>query len=1080
MNLNLKVALALVSALFLVKPLHAQFCCTPSCGNSYLDKSFNVVGYDTTIASTPYRVMTTSGGRYVLAGVNYLARYFSNGTLDLSFGTNGYAAVSGMGSFADGLQISSGHYVLMDNDQLWFFDSSGSLATNMATSGILNLPVLAKNGGGMGNLNAKEFLEHPLGGLAILTHRSHDSVALLIGADSFRQAMLKTTASGLIDSSFGNNGLSIFSGTEFKNRHESTFTIVPSEQRIFVADGYGAISSPPLLVQTRIRALFYDGSKDTSNVISIASYSRPCCLRYEAGRFYLPVSVIGGNGGQGSFAYIVDTNGNSSLSNTSFLHIISQDLQLYDAVGIGKFIVTTSYPGSWSSRITTVTDSLEGRSGFFGTSAFENSTGLGPTSLAGCGQVLRILHVAQDSVSKDIYLAGTIGPYYALTPLIARISGQCLTTSLALTATVTSPIICPGDSTNVALAATGGLPNYAFGLAPTATFTTNNLVKVPAGTHTFSVQDSTGCIKSTTLTVTQPAAINVVASATQIICMGGNSTISLSATNGTAPYTFGEGVNPVFSNNNTFVKPAGIYIFWAKDANGCSSSIFKNVVQPSQLGVNVSTSTIFCYGNSANITLSGYGGVSSYSYAMGAVPVFSSSSSFSSQPAGTYTIWVKDAVGCSTSSLVTLTQPPQVTVNVNATPIPCFATSGTSTITVSGSNGNSPYTYAEGAFPSYSSNSTFVRSIGTYTIWVKDAIGCTNTSIVDIAPALPGIASASNASMSINNIYCDNIPIDSVLCEPTISSDTSCIVNYQWYWSPSFTGQQYAIAGATSQHLTNFSLQSIIPQGQYSSFVYLWRIVKLASCGCTDSVVSNKVQYNVYRAVTATAPLGATFCNGLGSIQLIGGATSSGNLGAWYAGGALFSSGDTCIATSPGTYAFVDWPSSGYAACDTAKVSLADVTSNATVTVNGNTLTANQANATYQWASCDNNGNLININGANSQSYAPTAAGLYAVQVTVANCTDTSTCVQFWPLYIDNTTEKQGLQIVPNPAQNIFTLHVVQQLVGSNYQILNTSGQLVYEGQFVSAEDRVDVSSWAAGVYVVRCKLGNYYMLVQH
>ncbi|MCF6130114.1 T9SS type A sorting domain-containing protein [Flavobacterium sp. AS60] len=61
------------------------------------------------------------------------------------------------------------------------------------------------------------------------------------------------------------------------------------------------------------------------------------------------------------------------------------------------------------------------------------------------------------------------------------------------------------------------------------------------------------------------------------------------------------------------------------------------------------------------------------------------------------------------------------------------------------------------------------------------------------------------------------------------------------------------------------------------------------------------------------------------------------------------------------------------------------------VTISGNTLTATQASATYQWIDC-NNGNS-DIAGATSRSYTPTVSGNYAVRVTNSSgCTVTSNC----------------------------------------------------------------------------------------
>jgi subtilisin-like proprotein convertase family protein len=61
-----------------------------------------------------------------------------------------------------------------------------------------------------------------------------------------------------------------------------------------------------------------------------------------------------------------------------------------------------------------------------------------------------------------------------------------------------------------------------------------------------------------------------------------------------------------------------------------------------------------------------------------------------------------------------------------------------------------------------------------------------------------------------------------------------------------------------------------------------------------------------------------------------------------------------------------------------------------TMTVSGQTGTANASGAQYQWLDCDNS--MQAIAGATNQSYTVTATGSYAVVVTMGGCSDTSDC----------------------------------------------------------------------------------------
>lgn len=77
------------------------------------------------------------------------------------------------------------------------------------------------------------------------------------------------------------------------------------------------------------------------------------------------------------------------------------------------------------------------------------------------------------------------------------------------------------------------------------------------------------------------------------------------------------------------------------------------------------------------------------------------------------------------------------------------------------------------------------------------------------------------------------------------------------------------------------------------------------------------------------------------------------------------------------------------------------------VTVSGDTATANETGVNYQWIDCDNNNTPIN--GATSQQFIATVSGNYAVIVSDNNCSDTSACVALTvPCTLDVTVTVSG------------------------------------------------------------------------
>jgi len=137
------------------------------------------------------------------------------------------------------------------------------------------------------------------------------------------------------------------------------------------------------------------------------------------------------------------------------------------------------------------------------------------------------------------------------------------------------------------------------------------------------------------------------------------------------------------------------------------------------------------------------------------------------------------------------------------------------------------------------------------------------------------------------------------------------------------------------------------------------------------------------------------------------------------------------------------------------------------VTDNGDlSITANDANATYQWLDCDNNNAVIP--GATSQTYIATANGNYAVEVTSNGCTDTSDCVSIDIVGINDLNEINVIQLFPNPTKSTATLVFEKQITSGTVEVSDASGRLI---NTVTLHDKNEVSmeiSGDAGIYFIR------------
>jgi hypothetical protein len=285
---------------------------------------------------------------------------------------------------------------------------------------------------------------------------------------------------------------------------------------------------------------------------------------------------------------------------------------------------------------------------------------------------------------------------------------------LILTATPTQ-ITCFGGKGSVALSATGGTAPYIFSGAATT-----DLV---AGTYTYSVVDSKGCT-ATDVTVTisaAPAQLILTATPTQIKCFGGKGSVALSATGGTAPYTF--------SGAAATDLVAGTYTYNVTDSKGCIATASVEITQPlKDLSLTlVSQTNIKCKSDvTGTIEVMPMGGTAPYSYIVNGTAF--ESTPFNDLPAKLYVINVIDNNGCTlvTPLNVTLTEPiGPLSILSNPTVDVLCKGDAKGSIIIKAKGGTVAYTYSIDNGVTFQPSNVFNNLLAkTYKVVVKDANGC--------------------------------------------------------------------------------------------------------------------------------------------------------------------------------------------------------------------------------------------------------------------------------------------------------------------------------------------------------------------
>ncbi len=315
---------------------------------------------------------------------------------------------------------------------------------------------------------------------------------------------------------------------------------------------------------------------------------------------------------------------------------------------------------------------------------------------------------------------------------------------LALSSSISGStnVLCNGGSTGTAtVTQSGGTPTFTYLWSNGQTTTTATGLSV--GTYTVTVRDANNCTSVSSSIISQPTALVAsISTSTNVSCNGGNNGSAIASPSGGTPsYTY------LWSNAQTTSTStsltAGTYTVTIRDVNNCTSTTSIVITQPAVLTSSISASTqVSCNGgNNGSATVAQVGGTASYTYTWSNGQANATASNL---VAGTYTVTVKDANNCTSSSVVTITQPTQLTSTISAsTNVSCNSGSnGTATVLPAGGSPSYLYLWSN----SQTTATATGLSSGSYSVTVTDNKGCTTTSTVTInqPTALTSSISASS------------------------------------------------------------------------------------------------------------------------------------------------------------------------------------------------------------------------------------------------------------------------------------------------------------------------------------------------
>jgi large repetitive protein len=248
----------------------------------------------------------------------------------------------------------------------------------------------------------------------------------------------------------------------------------------------------------------------------------------------------------------------------------------------------------------------------------------------------------------------------------------CFTLSApdVLEATTTPTDAACGQQTgSIDLLVNGGSAPYSYAWDNGSA--TQDINGLAAGTYSVSVTDMNGCTTTSSASIATTPAVEASAQVVDVLCNGSNSGgIDLSVATGTAPYAF------VWSNASTSEDltaiGGGAYSVIVTDANGCNwngawtVNESEAITIDSTLSSYVSGDNVSAFGASdGSITIVPQGGSAPYAvlWSNGA-----NTNQINGLSAGTYTVTITDANGCTLMSTFILTEPQDLELPTGYTP----------------------------------------------------------------------------------------------------------------------------------------------------------------------------------------------------------------------------------------------------------------------------------------------------------------------------------------------------------------------------------------------------------------------------
>lgn len=336
------------------------------------------------------------------------------------------------------------------------------------------------------------------------------------------------------------------------------------------------------------------------------------------------------------------------------------------------------------------------------------------------------------------------------------------------------------------------------------------------------------------------------------VCGSCTGTATVNISGGSPPYTYQwlpSGGNAATATGLC----AGTYSCLVTDQSSCGipDTFVVNVANNGSVTTQVAQVDESCFGDcNGSITVTPQSGNAPYTYQW--TPNASTTNSATGLCAGTYTVTITDATGCSATNSYAITEPPAINLTLSGNNLICGGSS--TTITAAPSGGTSPYTVSwSNSLPNGLSQTVSPSATTTYTATLTDANGCSVQQTFTVTVAPPPTAAFTPG------------PNDCAPATISFTDNSTGAATYQWNFGDPSSGALDSSSLQNPTHLYNspgtYNVTLIVSTGGCSDTLVMNNAVTISAQPVAGFVADPLTVSELYPQVTFTdAATGGTNC----------------------------------------------------------------------------------------------------------------------------------------------------------------------------------------------------------------------------